>query len=96
MFAVVTTEREFQNIVIPVKWIKSVNLFETGKDGVNCEQKCIFFHSKDKTKGPDFSTEISVSFDLNGDCCYIGFIRKYFGEICCFISVFFFKYRNAN
>lgn len=75
--AIIESSKEY--IVLPVKWIQSVDLFATLKDGVNSAEPIHVFYSPDKTASPNF--ELPTSLQLKeGPACYSVRIVKFFGE----------------
>lgn len=81
MFAIVTLENGYKHIVVPIKWIKDVNLNDNVDAGVNNLRKHILFYSSDKTKSADFKKEIKTRFDSRMDNCYFAYVVEYFGKL---------------
>ena len=80
--AIIESSKEF--IVVPMKWIQCINLFDALKSGVNCAQTIIVFHSLDKQANPNFELPPSQQF-RETDSCYLVRILKFFGKKCVFI-----------
>lgn len=81
MFLVVTLEKCVKNIVVPIKWVQSIDIDNLINGGINLSQTHIVFYST-KKEDPDFSLECDrVNFiDGNARGCFYGRIIEFFGK----------------
>lgn len=79
MFAVCSIDDSYENICVPMKWFKSINLSAHINQAVNAAELLTVFYSTDKSKYPDFSLPISKNLNDN-DSCYRVRLQKFFGK----------------
>lgn len=82
MFAAIILEKTFDKLVVPCKWIKTINCVKFVDNGVNQSQTHTVFYSFDEKVEPDFLLPCDQQeFDMiNGHGCYRGRILKFFGK----------------
>lgn len=78
MFVEVVIERSKEHFVVPIEWVNGLQLAKSVQDGINCNDVCLAFYSKDKTKPSDFGSFVQEKFNENVDCCYIVRPVRYF------------------
>lgn len=81
MFAVVTLKHSHKNIVIPSTWLDGIKIFDFANDGCSNSLPIKVFYSTNKQKPANFALPIKDFYeDLTSENCYIGFLRKFFGN----------------
>lgn len=80
-----TSDKE--KIIVPLKWIRNLNLVCLLNYGMPIHRKksvvVYFMNSKPFDAEPDFQVNVQQNFDYNRAACYDATIIKGFGKIYC-------------
>lgn len=79
MYVLVTLESS-ESCIVPIKWVKSLNLAECCNGGMNSDITVCIFFSPDKSKDANFALPIRNSLDENVDACYLVRQNKFYGK----------------
>lgn len=90
MWLVVILTKSLENLVVPIKWVKSLNVTELIKGGVNSlEIQTVFYSPKDEPA--DFNLQRDqLDYNENSRGCFKARIHKFYGKRVKNIVNFFF------
>lgn len=85
-----TIDNPKKAIIVPSKWIKSIDLSAVLNYGLRYQRNKIFkiYYSKDLFDEPDFNLHIVTRFDEQQCDCYNGTLVKHFGKFTNDILIF--------
>lgn len=80
MFAVIFLFEANQNLVIPVKWIKSFDIIQAINRGISHTKVHKVFYCNDFSLEPNFNTPMRQEFQAENTGCYDANIKYIFGK----------------
>lgn len=80
MFVTVILVDSLERLVIPVKYILSLDIVQIYNRGISRTKKHIIYFSNDDTDEPNFHLPIRSEFDANRPACYYANILNVFGK----------------
>lgn len=80
MFACIVLENSKQKLVIPLKWIYSIDITQIMNYGISHTKQHVVFYCNDPDEEPNFRLPIQNDFDENQNACYYARVLHIFGE----------------
>lgn len=80
MFATVILVGSLERLVIPLKYILSLDIVQVYNRGISRTKKHIIYYSSDDTDEPNFHLPIQDEFNANEPACYYAHILNVFGK----------------
>lgn len=80
MFAVVILTQSKVKLVIPIKWVSSLDIIQIFNYGVSHTKDHLIFYSSVDDDDPDFGTEKKREFVMNDIGCYDARIMSIWGK----------------
>lgn len=78
-FAAVILKHSKKKVVVPIKWVGSLDLLQIFNIGVSHTKDHNIFYSPNPNDEPNFAAEIKQSFDENASFCYDGKVLHIWG-----------------
>lgn len=79
MFATVILTASHVRLVIPLKYILSLDIVQIYNRGISRTKDHIIYFSSDHTEEPNFRLPLKIEFDANVPACYWAKILNIFG-----------------
>lgn len=80
MFAVVVLLHSRKKLIVPISWIKSLDITQIFNYGISHTKNHTVFYAPENTE-PDFSLDIKENFDEIASGLYISRIRHIWGKL---------------
>lgn len=96
MFAVILLTKSKIKLIVPAKWILSLDIVQALNYGISHTKKHIVFFSKDLSALPNFQLLVQEVYDENMVCCYEAFLLHLFGKSKLILIFFFNKSINST
>lgn len=81
MFATVILLESLERLVIPIKYVLSLDILQIYNRGISRTKKHIIYYSPDDDDEPNFQLAIKDDFEENVPACYKARILNVFGKL---------------
>lgn len=81
MFATIILAESHERLVIPLKYILSLDVVQIYNRGISRTKKHIIYYSNDDSDEPNFRLPIRSDFNDNEPACYYAHILNVFGKL---------------
>lgn len=80
MFAAIILIESKEKLVIPSKWIYSLDIVQVFNIGISHTKTHKIFYSPNLNDEPDFKASLEREFTIQRKCCYEAKIYRFFGK----------------
>lgn len=80
MYISIILKESKEKIIVPFKWIFSLNVARCLNNGISRNKPFVIFYSPNRESEPDFKKPLRIEFDENEEACYKAHFLKSHGK----------------